>query len=66
METKVLVIILVSVLIVFAGIQAVQINDLKSSISGQVSGAGYAINQNAQNAQYAAPTESAPQMVGGC
>lgn len=62
MDKNLVVLILAVVLVVVAGIQAVQINEVKESINGgEISGRAVQAS-NAQNPS----RQSAPTMVGGC
>jgi len=63
MNTQTLVIILVAVLVIFAGVQAIQINSLKDNISPVSAATAGQVNQ--ANQQYA-PQQQPTQMVGGC
>lgn len=62
MEKNVVILIAVIALVIFAGVQAIQINDLKETISTGTTGYSQA---NVQNTQPVV-TQQAPSMVGGC
>lgn len=63
MDKNLIVLILAVVLVVVAGIQAVQINEVKESIeNGEISGRAV----QASNTQSSSNKQSAPTMVGGC
>ena len=63
MDKQILVLIAVVILAVLAGVQAVQINDLKENI---VSGGVYSNPVARGNIQAARPAQQQPAMVGGC
>lgn len=63
MDKNLIVLILAVVLVVVAGIQAVQINEIKESVNeGEITGRVV----QASNVQGSARQQAAPTMVGGC
>lgn len=64
MDKQIIMLVFVIVLVIFSGVQAVQINDLKEDISdGSISISGSSVNT--KTTSYTQP-KSAPSMVGGC
>jgi hypothetical protein len=64
MNKQIITLVLVVALVVFSGVQAVQINDLKDETSSGSAVSGYATSQGSAPAPQR--QQAAPTMVGGC